>query len=158
MKQGNCQIVKTGDKHLCVLLLHNYDQSNCWILYRILTGCGQKWGIVRHYEGQLCGKKDQLCDKLCCSQFLISNVLEGAKWCFDWYFSLFRCRINISTWNNISCFILVSNRPKTMSHISSRKNTHSNLTFKNWIAWGYVCNSIHTFFSEISPQKSACVL
>ena len=23
----------------------------------ILAGCGQKWGIVWHYEGQLCGKK-----------------------------------------------------------------------------------------------------
>ena len=21
----------------------------------LLTGCGQKWGIVRHCEGQLCG-------------------------------------------------------------------------------------------------------
>ena len=41
----------------------------------LLTGCGQKLGIVRHYEGQLCGKKDQLCGKLCGSQFLISNVL-----------------------------------------------------------------------------------
>ena len=41
----------------------------------ILTGCGQKWGIVRHYKGQLCGKKYQLCSKLCGSQFLISNVL-----------------------------------------------------------------------------------
>ena len=43
----------------------------------ILTGCGQKWGIMRHYKGQLCGKKDQLCGKLCGSQFLISNVLGG---------------------------------------------------------------------------------
>ena len=55
----------------------------------LLTGCGQKWGIVWHYEGQLCGKKYQLCGKLCGSQLLISNVLGGAKWCFDWYFSLF---------------------------------------------------------------------
>ena len=43
----------------------------------ILTGCGQKWGIVQHYEGQLCSKKDQLCGKLCGNQFLISNVLVG---------------------------------------------------------------------------------
>ena len=48
----------------------------------ILTGCGQKWGIMRHYEGQLCGKRDQLCDKLCGSQFLISNVLVGCKMVF----------------------------------------------------------------------------
>ena len=40
----------------------------------LLTGCGQKWGIVWHYEGHLCGKKYQLCGKLCGSQFLISNV------------------------------------------------------------------------------------
>ena len=39
-------------------------------------------------NGELCGKKDQLCGKLCSSQF--SNVFEGAKWCFDWYFSLFK--------------------------------------------------------------------
>ena len=32
----------------------------------------------------------QLCGKLCGSQILISNVLGGAKWCFDWYFSLFK--------------------------------------------------------------------
>ena len=56
----------------------------------IPTGCSQKWGIVRHYKGQLCGKKDQLGGKLCGSQFLISNVLGGAKWCFEWYFSLFK--------------------------------------------------------------------
>ena len=43
----------------------------------LLTGCGQKWGIVQHYEGQLCGKKYQLCSKLCGSQFLISNVFGG---------------------------------------------------------------------------------
>ena len=30
---------------------------------------------MRHYEGQLCGKKYQLCGKLCGSQLLISNVL-----------------------------------------------------------------------------------
>ena len=53
----------------------------------LLTGCGQKWGIVRHYEGQLCGKKYQLHGKLYGSQLLISNAFEGggAKWCFDWY-------------------------------------------------------------------------
>ena len=38
-----------------------------------------KMGIVRHYEGQLCGKKCQLYGKLCGSQLLISNVLGGAK-------------------------------------------------------------------------------
>ena len=42
------------------IFLHNFTG--------LQTGCGQKWGIVRHYEGQLCGK-------LCGSQFLISNVL-----------------------------------------------------------------------------------
>ena len=41
--------------------------------------------IVQHYEGQLCGKKYQLYGKLCGSQLLISKVLGGAKWCFDWY-------------------------------------------------------------------------
>ena len=40
----------------------------------LLTRCGQKWGIVWHYEGQLCGKKYKLCGKLCSSQFLILNV------------------------------------------------------------------------------------
>ena len=34
---------------------------------RHLTGCGQKLGIMRPYEGLLCGK--------------ISNVFGGAKWC-----------------------------------------------------------------------------
>ena len=59
----------------------------------LLTGCGQKWGIVQHYKGQLCSKKDQLCSKLYSNQLLISNIFfwgGGAKWCFDWYFSLFK--------------------------------------------------------------------
>ena len=46
----------------------------------LLTGCGQNLEIVRHYEGQLCGKKDQLCgkkDQLCGSQFFISNFFGG---------------------------------------------------------------------------------
>ena len=32
---------------------------------------------MRHYEGQLCGKKDQLCGKLCGNQLLISNIFLG---------------------------------------------------------------------------------
>ena len=94
----------------------------------LCSGQGFWWGAAKN--GELCGttklncaaKKYQLCHKLCGSQFLISNVLRGAKWCFDWYFSLFKW------WNPYyqlksykSCSILLSNRPKTMSHISSRK-------------------------------------
>ena len=73
----------------------------------------------------------------------------------------------------ICCFILVSNRPKTMSHIFSRKKytplpppplqrtellecimskiLHTNLSTRVYI-------KMRNFFSEISPWKSACVL
>ena len=58
------------------LLISIFGQTtDCTAYTGLLTGCGQNWGIVRHYEGQLCGKKYQLCGKLCGSQFLISNVL-----------------------------------------------------------------------------------
>ena len=79
-------------QYLFILNIVNVYIKNIWAsrccLYGtgLLTGCGQKWGIVRHYEGQLCSKKDQLCG----NQLLISKTLGGAKWCFDLYFSLFK--------------------------------------------------------------------
>ena len=45
----------------------------------LLTGCGQKWEIVRHYE-----------DQLCCNQLLISKtlgVLNGVLICISVYLS-----------------------------------------------------------------------
>ena len=34
---------------------------------------------MRHYEGQSCGKKDQLYSKLCGNQLLISNIWGGVN-------------------------------------------------------------------------------
>ena len=76
--------------HVCTVgLVREYAQSSTCISLNLetgggeysglLTGCSQKWGIVRHYEGQLCGKKYQLCVKFYGSQFLIWNVLGFAK-------------------------------------------------------------------------------
>ena len=31
----------------------------------LLTGCGKKWEILRHFQGKLCSKKGLLCGKLC---------------------------------------------------------------------------------------------
>jgi len=31
----------------------------------LLIGCGKKRGILRHFQGKLCGKKGPLCSKLC---------------------------------------------------------------------------------------------
>ena len=67
----------------------------------------------------------------------------------------------------ICCFSLMSNRPKTMSHIRyifQKKNTPHSPTSKNWIAWVYhviniayksiyQCIQMRTFFSEISPWE-----
>ena len=71
-----------------VISLENFAGYNI-LQSGLLTGCGQKWGIVRHCEGQLCGKNYQLCGKLCGSQFLISNVLGGAKSCLKYCIQIY---------------------------------------------------------------------
>ena len=85
----------------------------------LLTGCGQKWRIVRYYEGQLCGKKYPLCG----SQFLISNVLGVLN------SVLISILVHLSdgtlSVEIICCFTLVSNRPKTIdvTYIFQKKYT-----------------------------------
>ena len=134
-----------------------FTDSYSVTLAGLLTGCGQKWGIVRHHEGQLHCKKDQLCGKLCSklcgNQLLISNILWSAKWCFDWYFSFLSNGINIISCNHISCFILVSNRQRLCHIIISSRKKLLHMETK-----GSVYKYNMHLFSENSPRKSVCVI
>ena len=48
-------------------------EVSCWsvdqlapiLLSGLLIGCGEKWEILRYFQGKLCGKKGLLCGKLC---------------------------------------------------------------------------------------------
>ena len=69
----------------CMVLLSSSSLSQgFW------QGAAKNWELCGTMKVNCAAKKDQLCGKLCSSQFLISNVLGVAKWCFDWYFSLFK--------------------------------------------------------------------
>ena len=103
--------------------------SSTGLVTGLLTGCGQKCGIiVRHYEWVNCAAKNTNCAANCAAvQFLISNVFGGAKWCFDWYSSLIKWWNWYSiSWNNVVLFwCQISQRLQYVAYLPE-KNTKLN--------------------------------